>query len=150
MGTAYSSAQHDATKQINKRVKGIKKRWATTGRSNVRTGHLEVERKTLENPIDLDELFTVVDYTRSGASGPMGRDGTSEFFTTRTKAGLQRVYKTKRTRRRGKIIRDQMLHPRDPKASAGNIVNCACVTIDVVPDFDETADRLIREFEEGG
>ncbi|MEE8258932.1 MAG: hypothetical protein V3R20_04515, partial [Sphingomonadales bacterium] len=120
-----------------------------TGRSNVRTGHREVEERSTANPILLKERFRVVDLSRTGSAAPP--DGTSEFFTGRTKTGLQFVYKTPGPhRRQGRRITDRMLFPRDPVASAGNVVNCACLIIDVVPDFDETVDRLIREFEEGG
>ena len=44
--------------------------------------------------------------------------------------------------RRGGLITDRMLFPRDPSASAGNVIQCRCVIIDIVPELEESMDKV--------
>jgi len=132
---AYSNAQQLASEQISETIPELRKRWLTGLRK--RRGHIEVENKYdiggEIGPIPIKDRFEVKDFSRTGRS---------DFFTG--KRNGQRVYKRKGGfTRRGSIITDRMLFPRDSSASVGNIVNCSCTILDVIPDLEESINKAL-------
>ena len=134
IGGIYSEAQQAASEQIAETIPGLRKKWITTLAS--RRGHKVVQAATAPGgstgPIPIKERFVVQDFSRTGFS---------EFATFRTKRGKRVVKLPTSFARRGSVITDRMLHPRDPSASAGNRVNCTCVVIEVLPDVDQQIER---------
>lgn len=136
-GRIYSQAQQAASEQISDTVPGLTKKWVTTLRE--RRGHREAERIYAvggsKGPIPVRQRFEVKDFTRIG---------TTNFLTLggRAGAGPQRVVRTASPyTRRGRVITDRMLHPRDPAGSAGNVINCTCLVIEVLPEIEKAMDR---------
>ena len=134
IGGLFSEAQQAASEQIAETIPGLRKKWITTLGS--RKGHNAVQAATAPGgstgPIPIRDRFIVQDFSRTGFS---------EFATFRTKRGKRVVKLPTSFARRGSVITDRMLHPRDPSASAGNRVNCTCVVIEVLPDVDQQIER---------
>ncbi len=130
IGRVFSSAQQAASEQIAETIPGLKKKWVVTlGR---RRGHRAVQESSAEDPIAISERFSVTDFSRIGRTS----------FITKRVGGAQFVAPTREPlTRRGRPVTDQMLHPRDPSASAGNVVNCTCITVDIAPDLEEAQQR---------
>lgn len=142
LGRVYSVAQQAATEQIAETIPDLKKRWVT--RRKDRAGHLSVEKDTAPGgrigPIPVKQRFRVQDTSRIGTSRFLTLGGRVQ--PPQGPVPGQRVIRTRRTfRRRGRIITDRMLHPRDPGASAGNVVNCTCVVIDFLPEIEAAVER---------
>ena len=137
LGGIYSSAQQDAAEQIANTIPGLRKSWVTTLRK--RRGHREAEAAYAPGgsigPIPIRARFRVTDYSRTGPA---------QFLTRRTAGGGQKVAKVATYQRRGRLIVDNMLFPLDPSASAGNRVNCTCLTIEVVPGLEEEQARAVE------
>jgi len=144
MGRVFSSAQQAASEQLADSIPGLKKRWLPVGDAHVRRGHREAGDIYAPGgeigPIPIKQKFKILDYSRIGSSKFMTLGGKSspKGFT----GGLT-VIGVKTFQRRGKLIVDKMLFPRDPSASAGNVVQCRCVTIDVIPDLEKTLDKSL-------
>ena len=103
-------------------------------------GHRNAESKYKEGgsigPIPIKSKFVVVDHSRTGRT---------DFLTLGGKVqpgGGKRVVKVGTYTRRGGLITDNMLFPRDPSASAGNVIQCRCVVIDIVPELEESMDKV--------
>jgi len=144
IGRVYSSAQQAASEQIEQTVTTLRKSWLTSPRTT-RRGHRDAENRYRDGgstgPIPVRQRFEVTDFTRTGRT---------EFLTLggniRPRFGAvigQRVVKVSKYTRRGRLITDRMLHPRDASASAGNVIQCTCVSLDVVPEFEEAADKAL-------
>ena len=137
VGTAYSMAQQLASEQISGSIPDLRKRWVTALAE--RRGHREAEDRYAiggsVGPIPVREKFIVRDFSRIGRSTFMtvGRGG--------GRAG-RRVIRTKPFTRRGRIITDRMLHPRDLSASAGNRINCTCLVLEVIPELEMASQRV--------
>ncbi len=134
IGRVFSNAQQAASEAIEARVPTLRKRWATSP-LNTRRGHREVAESSAEKPLRVRERFRVRDYSRTGST---------RFVTFGDRAqprhgvvpGL-RVARVDQYVRRGRVIEDRMLFPRDPAGSPGNVVNCTCTVIEVVPDLEK-------------
>lgn len=126
---AYSVAQQAGSESISEQVPGLKKRWLTSLRE--RRGHIDVENRYAPKgeigPIEIRKRFIVRDFSRTGSSQ----------FATFGRGRNQRVAKVDSFQRSGIVITDRMLFPRDPNASAGNVINCTCTILDIVPDIEE-------------
>ena len=133
VGRAFSAAQHAAAVNAGEVIPGLKKRWIT--RARIRGTHLAVEAETKENPIPVRQRFVVTDLSRTGFS---------EFFTGRTNAGAQFVFRKASFARRGIARTDRMLFPRDPSAGPGNVVNCTCMVIEVPPGLEDSIEEEVR------
>lgn len=133
VGRAYSAAQHASALNAAEIIPGLRKRWIT--RARIRGGHLAVEAETKENPIPVAQRFRVSDLSRTGFSN---------FFTGRSGAGAQFVFRTESTARRGIARSDRMLFPRDPSAGPGNVVNCTCLVIEIPPGLEESIEEEVR------
>lgn len=149
LGRVYSNAQQLASEQIAENtIPNLRKWWRAQGDSKVRTGHKDIMAATRPGgetgPIPIKARFRVVDHSRTGST---------EFLTMgkNVRPGLsgQRVARVQLYTRRGALITDQMLFPRDPGASPGNVIKCRCVIIEVVPDLDEVFNRAIGMIESG-
>jgi hypothetical protein len=144
MGRAFSSAQQAASEQLADSIPGLKKRWLPVGDGRVRRGHGEAGEAYAPGgsigPIPIKQKFRIVDYSRTGSTNFMtlGGSASPKGFT-----GGQVVVKVDRYQRRGRLIVDKMLFPRDPSASSGNVVQCRCVVIDVIPNLEKTLDKSI-------
>ncbi len=134
IGGLYSEAQQAASEQISDTMPGLRKKWITTLGS--RRGHTAVEAATAPGgstgPIPIKSRFSVQDFSRTGFT---------DFVTFGTRRGKRVVKLPAPFARRGTVITDRMLHPRDPSASAGNRINCTCIVIEVLPDVDEQINR---------
>ena len=131
----YSNAQQAASEQIAQTIPDLRKRWITV-LSN-RVGHVEAENRYAPGgeigPIKIEETFRVQDFTRIGVSNFLTLGGR---IRPRGFTGGQRVVRTDRQfNRRGRIITDQMLFPRDPSADPANVVNCLLPDNEVEGDF---------------
>jgi len=141
---AFSSAQQAASEQLSDSIPGLKKRWLPVGDGRVRRGHAEAGQiygvGGSIGPIPIKSRFKIIDYSRTGTSTflTLGGSASPKGFT-----GGQVVVPVNRFVRRGVLITDRMLFPRDPIASAGNVVQCRCVVIDVVPDLESTLDKSL-------
>ena len=144
MGRVFSSAQQAASEQLADSIPGLKKRWLPVGDGRVRRGHGEAGAVYVPGgsigPIPIKQKFRIVDYSRTGTTNflTLGGSATPKVFT-----GGQVVVKVDRYQRRGRLIVDKMLFPRDPGASAGNVVQCRCVVIDVIPNLEKTLDKSL-------
>jgi hypothetical protein len=142
LGGIYSNAQQAAAEQIANTIPGLRKRWITTLKK--RRGHREAEAAYAPGgsigPILINQRFRVTDYSRTGPA---------EFLTRSTAGGGKKVAKVATYQRRGRLIVDKMLFPLDPSASAGNRVNCTCLTIEVVPGLEEEQARAVELVQEG-
>lgn len=144
MARAFSSAQQAASEQLADSIPGLKKRWLPVGDGRVRRGHGEAGIAYAPGgeigPIPIKQKFRIVDYSRTGTSNFMtlGGNASPKGF----KGGLK-VIGVPTFNRRGRIIVDKMLFPRDPSASAGNVIQCRCVAIDVIPNLEKTLDKSI-------
>ena len=115
-------------------VPGLRKRWVTVlGR---RRGHRETERRYAVGgeigPIRVDQRFEVRDFSRTGRS---------QFFTLNGRA----VRVDRPAQRRGRIITDRMLFPRDAAGSVGNVVQCTCIVVEFLPEIEEAQRRARGE-----
>lgn len=135
--TIYSNAQQAASEQIAQTLPDLRKRWVTV--LGERRGHLETEQDYAPGgpigPIPIADRFRVKDFTRTGTSNFLTLGGRIRppGFT-----GGQRVVRTGQAfTRRGRVIVDQMLFPRDPAADAANRVNCTCIVMEVLPEIEE-------------
>ncbi len=137
-GRAFSAAQQAAAENAGEIIPGLRKRWIS--RARIRGGHLAVEAETRENPIPVKQRFQVTDFSRTG---------TSSFFTGRTGAGVQFVYRTAARARQGIPRTDRMLFPRDPSAGPGNVVNCACMVIEIPPGLEDSIEQEVRRADLG-
>ncbi len=137
LGRIYSSAQQAAAEQLTSSVPGIRKRWITTLKK--RRGHREAEAAYAPGgsigPILINQRFRVTDYSRTGPA---------EFLTRTAAGGGKKVAKVATYQRRGRIKVDNMLFPLDPAASAGNVVNCTCLVIEVVPGLEDEQARAVE------
>ena len=138
MGQAFSAAQHASAINAGEIIPGLRKRWIT--RAKIRSGHLAVEAETRENPIPVAQRFRVTDNSRTGSSS---------FFTGRTGAGAQFVYRTANRPRQGSTRVDRMLFPRDPSAGPGNIVNCTCFVLEIPPGLENEIEEEVRRSDFG-
>jgi len=147
VGRAYTTAQQFAGEQIAETIPGLKKSWVTSLRK--RRGHKDVEDKYKEGgsigPIPIKDRFAVKDFSRTGTTSflTLGKRIRPPGFT-----GGQRVINVPSYSRSGKVITDRMLYPLDPAGSPGNVVNCTCLTIEVIPDFEEAQMRIGGQGEE--
>lgn len=144
LGRVYSNAQQAAAEQLTSSVPNLRKRWVTTLRK--RRGHREAEATYAPGgaigPIAIRRKFKVTDYSRTGLA---------EFLTLGGRvqgrggvAGRKKVVKVAPYQRRGAIRIDSMLFPLDPGASVGNIANCSCLVIEVVPGLEEAQARAVE------
>jgi len=144
IGRAFSNAQQAASEQLSDSIPGLKKRWLPVGDGRVRRGHAEAGQiygpGGSIGPIPIKSRFKIIDYSRTGTSNflTLGGSASPKGFT-----GGQRVIPVNRFVRRGVLITDQMLFPRDPIASPGNVIQCRCVVVDVVPDLEKTLDKSL-------
>ena len=149
IGRLYSNAQQAASEQISQQIPDLKKQWVTTLKD--RRGHREVEERYAIGgsigPIPVKSRFIVKDFSRTG---------TATFMTLGGKvrppgfAGPgQRVIGVDAFQRRGTVKTDRMLFPRDPGASAGNVINCSCFVVDVVPGFEEVQQQALGVIDQG-
>ncbi len=142
LGRIYSNAQQAAAEQLTNSVPGLRKRWITTLKK--RRGHREAEAAYAPGgsigPILISERFRVTDYSRTGPA---------EFLTRTTAGGGKKVAKVATYQRRGRIKVDNMLFPLDPSASAGNIISCTCLVIEVVPGLEDEQARAVELVQEG-
>jgi len=140
----YQSAQSATSSILADTIPGLRKRWVTTLAN--RRGHREAEARYAPGgeigPIPVNRRFRVTDFSRSDRN-------TSGFWTARTGAGFQRVYKGDSRARTGSPITDRMLHPLDPSASAGNIISCTCLTLEVLPGLEEAQQRTLGVIQGG-
>ncbi len=150
VGRMFSSAQQAASEQIAGTIPDLRKRWVTTLRQ--RRGHVDVERRYATGgeigPIPVSQRFKVTDFTRTGRTSFLTLGGRiqPQFGTV---VG-QRVVRTKPFTRRGRIIVDRMLHPRDPAGSAGNVISCTCLVIEVIPEIESAVSRALGIVQTGG
>lgn len=140
-GRVFSNAQQAASEQIATTVPNLRKQWLTVKDARVRDGHRTAERRYSPGgetgPILINQRFQVSDFSRTGRSKFMTIGG--RVSPPQGVAGL-RVIRTDFTRR-GRVTTDRMLYPRDSAARPGNIVNCRCVTLDIVPDIEEAVNQ---------
>ncbi len=129
VGRAYSVAQQASSEAIAETIPGLKKRWVTT--LGKRRGHRDAERRYAEGgetgPIPVSARFEVTEFSRTGRT---------TFFTKRgivvpAPDGISRI---------GRPITDRMSHPRDPSASAANVVQCTCIVMEVIPDLEQAGE----------
>jgi hypothetical protein len=136
IGRVYSNAQQITAEQMSEQVPDLRKSWVTVLAQ--RRGHLEAEARYATGgevgPIPVKERFEVHDYSRTGPTTFLTLGGNVRPPNWR---GGQRVIGVPQYTRSGGIVTDHMLFPRDPGASPGNVVNCACTTIEVVPNFEK-------------
>ena len=141
---AYSVAQQAASEQIAETIPELKKRWVTSLRE--RRGHREAEGRYAPGgsigPIPVKQRFEIFDFSRTGTTRFITIGGRASPPRGTTIAG-QRVLRVPLARRRGRVIVDRMLHPRDPAASAGNVIQCSCISIEVVPDLEKAMEKSI-------
>lgn len=135
--TIYSNAQQAASEQIVQTLPDLRKRWINVLANRV--GHVEAENRYAPGgeigPIKIDQTFRVQDFTRIGVSNFLTLGGR---IRPRGFTGGQRVVRTDRQfNRRGRVITDQMLFPRDPSADPANRVNCTCIVMEVVPEIEK-------------
>lgn len=134
---AFSSAHQASSERAIEIIPDMKKSWLSSPGS--RRGHKEAEDKYAVGgavgPIPVSARFEVTDYSRIG---------TTEFLTVGRRGG-QRVVKVKSYERRGSLITDFLLHPHDPEGSAGNVVNCTCTVINVLPDMEDGMDEIMDD-----
>ncbi len=134
--TIYSNAQQAASEQIAQIIPDLRKRWVNVLANRV--GHVEAESRYAPGgevgPIRIKETFLVQDFTRTGTSNFLTLGGR---IRPRGFTGGQRVVRTEQFTRRGRIITDRMLFPRDPSADAANRVNCTCIVMEVVPEIEK-------------
>ncbi len=138
IGRAFSVAQSNANIQLSKSVPGLKKKWVTVGDGRTRRGHRDAEARYAEGanpgPIPVSERYRVVDFSRTG---------TSEFLTFRGRTGGRRVARVDPFRRQGRLQTQLLMHPLDPFAGPGFVVNCRCVSMEVVPDFEKALEDAL-------
>lgn len=134
----YQSAQAATSNILSDTIPGLRKRWVTTLAN--RRGHREAEARYAPGgevgPIPVKDRFRVTDFSRSDRN-------ISGFWTTRTGAGFQRVYRGKARARTGSPRTDQMLHPLDPSASVGNIAQCTCLVLEVLPGLENAQQQTL-------
>ena len=137
IGRAYSAAQQAAAERAGDIIPGLRKRWIT--RAGIRGEHLAVEAETRENPIPVKQRFRVTDLSRTGFT---------DFLTTRTGFGAQRVYRVRPDERpvarRGQAREDRLLFPRDPAGRPGSVINCTCTVLEIPPGLKDEIDKEIR------
>lgn len=138
VGRAFSAAQHAASVNAGEVIPGLRKRWIS--RARIRGTHVAVEAETRENPIPVTQRFRVRDLSRTGAS---------QFFTGRTNAGAQFVFRKESFPRRGIPRVDRMLFPRDPAAGPGNVINCSCMVIEIPPGLEDSIEEEVRRADFG-
>ena len=136
-GRIYSNAQQAAAEQIAVTIPKLQKRWLTVGGGRVRQGHMEAQRRYEpggeRGPIPVNQSYRVQDFSRIGRSRFMtlgGRVSPPQGVT-----GLRVIRKD--FTRRGRVITDRMLFPRDPSATPGNVVNC------LLPDNEQISGEFI-------
>ncbi len=134
----YQSAQSATSSILGETIPGLRKRWVTT--LGKRRGHREAEARYAPGgevgPIPVNDRFRVTDFSRSDRN-------VAGFWTTRTGAGFQRVYKGKARARSGSPITDRMLHPLDPTASPGNVLFCTCIILEVLPGLESAQQQTL-------
>lgn len=143
VGRIYSSAQQAASEQIAETIPDLRKSWVTTLAR--RRGHREAEARYApggeRGPIPVKQRFVVTEYSRS--------DPNVQGFWTSRRTGL--VYRNPAWRARtGRPKTDRMLFPRDPAASAGNTVQCTCLSQDVLPELEKAAEKAAGVLQRGG
>lgn len=140
-GRIFSNAQQAASEQISETIPNLRKQWLTVKDARVRDGHRAAERRYSPGgetgPIRISQRFQVSDFSRTGRSRFMTIGG--RVSPPQGVAGL-RVLRIDFTRR-GRVLTDRMLFPRDPSARPGNQVNCRCVTLDIVPEIEKAANQ---------
>jgi len=133
LGRVYSNAQQAASEQISEAIPDLRKRWVTT--LGKRRGHVAAEERYAvggtTGPIPVKQRFEVTEFSRSD----FNRAG---FWTSRT-TGL--VYKGDAHARTGRPRTDRMLFPRDPAASAGQVINCTCLVLDSLVELEKATQR---------
>ena len=144
LGRIFSVAQQNSSEIIaSDSIPDLRKMWDTTGDTRVRRGHKDAERIYKPGgsigPIPIKSRFVVKDFSRTGFSSflTLGKKIKPKGF----KGGQRAV--PLRFRRRGRVITDRMLHPRDPSASAGNVILCRCVVMDIPPDLEKALNKVI-------
>jgi len=149
IGRIYSNAQQAASEQLARSIPGLRKRWVTVRDARVRQGHRDTETLYATGgdvgPIPIKQKFKVNDFSRVGRSN---------FITFGGKVRPQdfqglRVARVKGFQRRGRVITDHMLFPRDPAASPGNVVQCRCTVIDVIPELERAMDKTLGIIRKG-
>ena len=130
----FSNAQQAASEQIAQTIPDLRKRWLISPQ-NTRRGHKEADDRYAPGgetgPIRIDQKFEVTEQSRTGRT---------EFITVGN--GGQRVINLRAPIvRRGRVITDRMLFPRDPSADVANVVNCTCTTLDVLEELEDATDR---------
>ena len=134
----YQSAQSATSSILADTIPGLRKRWVTTLAN--RRGHREAEARYAPGgevgPIPVNRRFRVTDFSRSDRN-------VSGFWTTRTAAGFQRVYRGDTRARTGSPRTDRMLHPLDPSASAGNTISCTCIILEVLPGLESAQQQTL-------
>jgi len=150
VGRVFSNAQQAASEQLARSLPGLRKRWLTVGGGRVRQGHRDIQRATRPGgetgPILINRKFKVTDFSRTGTTNFLTLGGRirPKGFT-----GGLRVARVDRYVRRGKLITDHMLFPRDPSASAGNVIQCRCTVIDVIPELERAMDKSMGIIRKG-
>lgn len=140
---AFSASQQEAAEGLSKQVRDLRKTWVTAGDGNERRGHLEAGERYAPGgevgPIPVGEKFLVRDYSNVGPT---------------TWATLKRspriVKQVQQYERRGSVGEAEMLHPRDPESPVSYRVNCRCVAMESVGDFEQALDDAVGRFREEG
>jgi len=130
----FSNAQQAASVQIAQTIPGLRKRWIVSSQ-NTRRGHQDAHDRYAPGgetgPIRIDQKFQVSEHSRTGRTD----------FITVTRGGKRVIKLDQSIARRGRIITDRMLFPRDPSADVANIISCTCTSLDVLPELDAATDR---------
>lgn len=142
----YSNAQQLSSEQISETIPGLRKRWSHVG---TRRGHRETDARYAPGgevgPIPINQKFVVTDYSRTGRTNFLTLGGKVKPHNW-TAIG-QQVIGGVGYSRRGSVVNDRMMYPRDAAGSPGNVVNCTCVVLDVLPDTEEVTNKVLGRVE---
>jgi hypothetical protein len=138
---AFSQSQQDAAERLARQVPDLRKTWVTAEDGRVRQGHAEAaERYAVGGevgPIPVGDAYEVLDYSNVGRS---------EFATVQKNP--RRVLNVPPFTRGGSVGSAELMFPRDPDAPISFIINCRCVSMEVVGSFQAAIDQaagIVRE-----
>ena len=112
MQRAFNLSNQSQMDDTATRIPGLLKRWIATGDGRTRRGHLEAHIKYKDNPIPVSEPFEV------------------KLWRYTKKGGWRHVGT------------DRLMYPGDPLGSPGNVINCRCTQVAIIPSIGTIGSSL--------
>ncbi len=138
VGRAFSTAQQASSEEIAKTIPSMRKKWVNAGGIGVRRGHRKAQNDYRVGgkigPIPIKQRFKITDFTRTGRTS---------FINVRGRGASKNTIHVPSRSRTGVIRVSKMLYPRDPAGSAGNVIRCRCVVIDVIKELEVAQDQAL-------